>query len=443
MAALLARNPKAVRLGFILRETCDRYGLSRRELFEQLSLGEGLLLEPSAFLTACRTRLMLKRGTTSTAERPGDTFVDADILDTLAAMAGPNKAGRAVNLGEFSRFLDLFSGQTAARWESTNKEAMRSNPLAGAGNMTPRTIPRDECDPEHQEVNYTFLHNGSATEFFRLPFSGTWRLYCRGAYGGSFAMQEGGRPVEICARFTGVAGHCLAIGVGGAGTLGGGGGGSLVAVIGDTRSFNEAEIRLWKEAFTSSSAQVPSWETIAEATLLVVAGGGGGVGLLDGVEGSLRTVGEPGMGHRGADLKRGGKRGDDGSGGDSGGGPGRGTLASKAADGRLVVTAASLRRLASQDGYGGAWGGGDAAASYSLSRPARPTPVSDPPSFLAGGGGGGGLSGGGGGALAGGGGGSFVDLGAAVETFDITKGTKHNISRGGLGHGSVVLSFLG
>ncbi len=57
----------------------------------------------------------------------------------------------------------------------------------------------------------------------------------------------------------------------------------------------------------------------------------------------------------------------------------------------------------------------DAAASYTLSRPTRPTPVLDPPAFFGGGGGGGGFSGGGGGTLSGGGGGSFLDRRVTIE----------------------------
>jgi len=99
------------------------------------------------------------------------------------------------------------------------------------------------------------------------------------------------------------------------------------------------------------------------------------------------------------------------TGGAPGGEGGRGLRPTKGEACAALVSAASLRRLAQVRGYGGRFGGGDAAASYTLSRPGQPAVAHTPPSYLAGGGGGGGLSGGGGSALGGEGGGSFADQG--------------------------------
>jgi loricrin len=98
----------------------------------------------------------------------------------------------------------------------------------------------------------------------------------------------------------------------------------------------------------------------------------------------------------------------------SGGQGGKGLLPHRGEHCAALVSASSLRRFGQVSGYAGRFGGGDAAASYTLSRPNQPTVAHYPPSFLAGGGGGGGYSGGGGGALSGGGGGSFADRGACV-----------------------------
>jgi len=47
-----------------------------------------------------------------------------------------------------------------------------------------------------RDVHYVFEAT-QGLQFFTLPFSGVWRLYACGGYGGNFAMQEGGHPAQV------------------------------------------------------------------------------------------------------------------------------------------------------------------------------------------------------------------------------------------------------
>jgi len=51
------------------------------------------------------------------------------------------------------------------------------------------------------KVHYVFEAT-KGLQFFTLPFTGLWRLYARGGYGGNFAMQEGGHPAQVPLRFS-------------------------------------------------------------------------------------------------------------------------------------------------------------------------------------------------------------------------------------------------
>eukprot|EP00615_Pteridomonas_danica_P012695 CAMPEP_0114360756 /NCGR_PEP_ID=MMETSP0101-20121206/24098_1 /TAXON_ID=38822 ORGANISM="Pteridomonas danica, Strain PT" /NCGR_SAMPLE_ID=MMETSP0101 /ASSEMBLY_ACC=CAM_ASM_000211 /LENGTH=318 /DNA_ID=CAMNT_0001505143 /DNA_START=553 /DNA_END=1509 /DNA_ORIENTATION=+ len=243
-------------------------------------------------------------------------------------------------------------------------------------------------------------------QYFTIPFYGTWRILCRGAFGGNFAMQQGGKPAEFCGHISSlIPGQTLVLGVGEGGHLGGGGGASFVAVLDKGLTINDED---------------------AHARLLVIVGGGGGAGFLDGVEASCHKKSENSINgepnkvtdevtktnnennanndndnenriHESKPVRKGGHR-------------GKGIQYETASDGSKVCSMKSLHKFAKKVRYGGMMGGGNAADAFSLSG-LKTGPVMEPAdfTFLAGSGGGGGYRGGEGGALAGAGGGSFVD----------------------------------
>jgi hypothetical protein len=503
---LAISNPKVVALGKLMLIQLEKLR-SPKSLFSSLALG-GKLLTRDVFLLTCRTKLH--------AQRQGPNRIsDGDVLDLLAVMLGQRSASaKGAHLGEFRQFLVFVGGGSSVVRKSASllNQALVHKAATEARTKTSRSpssrvVGVDES-AFHADVGikvfgvddliYSFKHT-ERLQFFDVPFTGWWEVRMHGGFGGSFGLQQGGKPAEVTAPFHLEEGWCLVIGVGGGGsmTFGGGGGASFVAadMVGRCssllkRSTTEAEEEerrgggkkigvYFTDVYGNSREDGDEAQEGKSpgATLLAVAGGGGGAGRLDGVEASISRSGNHGL-SSGVTARNGGKKGTDGLPVEVGsGGKVKGLMNFESYDENgkgmdahnagVVVSAASLERFSGKSGYGGIMGGGDAAEDYSLSRSSRLRGggggVSEEgegeaalqekvPSFFAGGGGGGGYSGGGGGTLSGGGGGSFINKAFSLQRQHKEGSTSprphspsicsHEKESGDVGNGEIHLKFI-